>query len=226
MSGEYSFIVKILPELGKGLLVSFRVSAVALVLGLAIGLPLALLRLYGRGVSKYLAWVYIEVIRGTPLLVQLFIIYYGLPDVGISFDRMTAAYLALGLNSGAYQAEYFRGAIQAIPVGQMSAARSLGMSQLQALIHVILPQALRLVLPAWSNEAIYLIKYASVTYTIAVPELLAKGQILNSRYFRPVEIFLVVSLIYIGVISIIAWLVDRLELRLRIPGASLEVGRD
>lgn len=226
MIGEITFIEAIIPELLKGLAVTCRLSAVALLLGLGLGLVTAVLRVYGSGLLKAAAVVYSEVIRGTPLLVQLFILYYGLPDAGINLNRMTAGYLALGINSGAYQAEYFRGAIQSVQSGQMSAARSLGMTKLQAVIYVILPQALRLALPTWANEVIYMIKYASVVYTIAVPELLARGQMLNAKYFKPVPIFFAVSVIYITVITLIAMFTDSLERKLRIPGLAMESARD
>jgi len=226
MAEEVAFIGKIIPELLKGLAVTCRLSGGALLLGLGLGLVTAVLRVYGTGLLKAVAVIYSEVIRGTPLLVQLFILYYGLPDVGINLDRLTAGYLALGINSGAYQAEYFRAAIQSVQAGQMSAARALGLSKLQAVIYVILPQALRLVLPTWANEVIYMVKYASVVYTIAVPELLARGQMLNSKYFKPAAIFFTVSVIYIIVITLITKLTDGLEKRLAIPGLAVESGRD
>lgn len=226
MTEEIAFIGTIIPELMKGLALTCRLSVVALLLGLGLGLVTAVLRVYGTGLLKAAAVIYSEVIRGTPLLVQLFILYYGLPDAGLSLGRLTAGYLALGINSGAYQAEYFRGAIQSVQTGQMSAARALGMSKLQAVVYVILPQALRLVLPTWANEVIYMVKYASVVYTIAVPELLARGQILNSKYFKPGPIFFTVSLIYVVVITVITMLTDGLERKLRIPGLAAESTRD
>ena len=104
--------------------------------------------------------------------------YSSLPDIGITFGRFTAAFLTLGLNSGAYQAEYLRGALQAVSEGQMTAARAIGMSKAQAIRYIILPQALRLVLPAWSNEAISMLKYTAVVFLIAVPDLMTQAKIL------------------------------------------------
>ena len=225
------------PGLGKGILVTLQVSAVALALGVATGLPAAVMRVYAPRWLRRLSIAYIEAFRGTPLLVQLFVIYYGLPDVGfllerwglpgqwLILDNIVAAYLALGLNSGAYQAEYFRGAIQAIGAGQMMAARAIGMTRLQAIVHIVLPQALRLALPAWTNEVAYMVKYSSVVFIIAVPDLLARGQFIISKYYNPMEILLTVGAVYLAMVLVIATVMGRLERRLRIPGMALEVER-
>lgn len=212
------FFIKIWPELYKGLLVSLQLSAGALLLGLAIGLPMALARTYGKGLVKTLATVYIEIIRGTPMIVQLFIIYYGLPDFGILLDRMPAAIIALGINSSAYQAEYFRGAILSIDEGQGLAAQALGMTKSQTIVNIILPQALRLVLPPWSNELIYMVKYTSVAFLIAVPELMARGKMIITQTFKPMETLFWVGAIYVVVLSVIAKAVDIIEKKLAIPG--------
>jgi len=218
MREQIAFFVSIFPALWEGLIVSLKLSAGALILGFTIGLPMALARTYGKGIVKKIAIAYIETIRGTPMVVQLFIIYFGLPDLGILIDRIPAAIIALGINSSAYQAEYFRGAIQSIDSGQMMAAEALGMTKKQAVRHIILPQALRIVLPPWSNEVIYMVKYTSVAFLIAVPELMARGKMLISWTFRPLEVLFWVGVIYVIVLSIIAKIVDLLELKLSIPG--------
>ncbi|HHX24344.1 MAG TPA: amino acid ABC transporter permease [Thermoanaerobacterales bacterium] len=212
------FFIEIWPELAKGLVVSLQLSAGALILGLVIGLPMALLRTYGKGLVKALAVGYIELIRGTPMIVQLFLIYFGLPDLGILLDRIPAAIIALGINSSAYQAEYFRGAILSIDEGQRMAAEALGMTKYQAIIYVILPQALRVVIPAWSNELIYMFKYTSVAFLIAVPELMARGKMIISKTFKPLETYFWVGVIYVIVLSILAKIVDKIEGKLAIPG--------
>lgn len=218
MIEQLKFFIEIWPELAKGLVISLELSAGALLLGLMIGLPMALMRTYGKGFIKTLAMGYIELIRGTPMIVQLFIIYYGLPDMGILLDRIPAAILALGINSSAYQAEYFRGAILSIDEGQGMAAEALGMTKKQAVLNIILPQALRLVIPPWSNELIYMVKYTSVAFLIAVPELMARGKMIISRNFKPLETFFWVGVIYIIVLSVIAKIVDIIESKLAIPG--------
>ena len=124
-------------------------------MGFILGIILALGRVYGKIIISGICAGYIEIIRGTPLLVQLFIIYFGMPQIGISLEPITAALIGLSLNSAAYQAEYLRGSIQSIESGQMVAARTLGMSKLKSIRNIILPQALRISIPAWSNELVY-----------------------------------------------------------------------
>lgn len=221
MQSLIAFLRVAMPEFVKGTWISLRLAAGALVIGLLLGLMAALARVYGRGVLRHVAGAYIEFFRGVPLLVQLFVIYYGLPQVGIVLPAMTAAYLALGINSGAYQAEYFRGALQAIESGQMLAARSIGMTKLQAIRHIIIPQALRLALPAWSNEPVSMIKYTAVVYMIAVPDLMTKAKILGSRYFNPIESYLAATLIYLLLVAAMSLVMHYVDRRLHIPGLDM-----
>ncbi len=148
-----------LPKLLNGLGVTFLLTFVAVTAGFVVGVLLALGRVYGNRIVNGFCVGYIELIRGTPLLVQLFIIYFGFPQIGILFSPLQAALVGLSINSSAYQAEYLRGAIQSVEGGQMVAARSLGMTKGQAIEHVMLPQALRIAIPSWSNEFIYLLQY-------------------------------------------------------------------
>lgn len=208
--------------LWEGLLITFQVSAICLLIGMLIGFPAALARVYG---PKWMRWIvtgYIEVLRGTPVLVQLFLIYYGLPQFGLTLSAFTSAYLALGLNSGAYQAEYFRGAIQAISGGQMMAARSIGMTRLQAIRHVIIPQAFRFAIPAWSNEAVSMIKITSIVYLIAVPEMLYVAKELMAKYYNPFQTYITVGVVYLLVIGTMTLLLNFMERKLTIPGLETE----
>ncbi|UCB59031.1 MAG: amino acid ABC transporter permease [Thermoplasmatales archaeon] len=191
---------------------------ISLALGFLLGLILALGRVYGKTIISGFCSGYIEVIRGTPLLVQLFIIYFGLPQVGINLDPLTAALIGFALNSGAYQAEYLRGSIQSIESGQMVAARSLGMTKLKAIGNIILPQALRISIPAWSNELIYLIKYTSIAYIIQVRELTAEGKFIAAHTFRFLEIFAIIAIIYLVLTMIFTEVIDRIEKKISIPG--------
>lgn len=136
---------------------------------------------------------------------------------------MTAAYLALGLNSAAYQAEYFRGAIISIGHGQMMAARAIGMSKLKAILYIILPQAVRLVIPSWSNEAIGMIRASSVVFLIVIPDVMGVGKILSGRYFTPLAAYIDVAIIYVIIIFFLSFLLNKLEKRLRIPGLDVEL---
>ncbi|RME72060.1 MAG: amino acid ABC transporter permease [Chloroflexi bacterium] len=219
------FLQRVIPDFIEGTKITLQLTVVALALGAAIGLPAALARVYGGKWLKKIAVAYIELFRGTPLLVQLFVIYYGLPDVGITLSRFGAAYLALGLNSGAYQAEYFRGAIQAIGSGQMMAARAIGMSQIKAIRYIIMPQALRLALPAWSNEAIAMVKYTAIVFLIAVPDLMTKAKLIAGRYFNPIPVYITVAIIYIILVAIATVIMRTVERKLETPGLELETER-
>ena len=193
-------------------------------MGFILGLVLALGRVYGNKIISGICIGYIEIIRGTPLLVQLFIIYFGMPQLGISLDPLTAALIGLSLNSGAYQAEYLRGSIQSIESGQMVAARTLGMTKIKAIRNIILPQALRVSIPAWSNELIYLIKYTSIAYIIRVEELTAKGKFIAADTFRYIEIFIIIAIIYLALTFVFTEIIDKIEDRLSIPGIGAAKG--
>jgi len=218
MSDFISFFAQSLPKLLDGLSITLFLTFLSLILGFLLGISLALGRIYTPKIISWLCIGYIEIIRGTPLLVQLFILYFGLPSVGIRLTPIAAAVIGLSLNSGAYQAEYLRGSIQSIKSGQMIAARTLGMTKTQAVAHVILPQALRTSIPAWSNELIYLLKYTSIAYIIQVVELTAEGKFIAADTFRYLEIFTMIAIIYLSLTVLFTEIIDRIEHRIRIPG--------
>ena len=225
MNEWISYFLTLIPDFLNGTLVTLKLTFFGLALGFVLGLPSAVARVYGNKWIKWIATAYIELFRGTPILVQLFLIYFGLPDLGITMSRMNAAYFALGLNSGAYQAEYFRGAIQAIGKGQMMAARAIGMSRIKAIRHIILPQALRYVIPAWSNEPISLMKASAVAFLIAVPDLMTKAKIIAAHNYTPIETYLAVAFVYLILVFIMTTVMEYIEKRVRIPGFSVEVQR-
>ncbi len=152
---------------------------------------------------------------------QLLILYYGLPPYGIRLSSFVAGILGLGLNSAAYQAEYFRGAIQSVSQGEIMAARAIGMSRFKTIINIILPQMFRIVIPSWSNELIYTLKYSSVAYMIGVPELMAQGKFIAAQNFRYFEVFLVVALIYLLAVVVLSRILGVVEQRVRIPGLQM-----
>ncbi len=213
---EYAALA--LPEMIQGTAVTLEVTIGSLIIGFLVGMPMALIRVYGAKALQPFCTAYLTLFRGTPLLVQLFVVYYGLPEIGISFSRMTAAFLTLGLNSGAYQCEYFRGAILSVSQGQMRAARAIGMSRLSGIRHIVLPQALRLVIPAWSNEFIAMIKYTAVIFLIAVPDLMGKAKILSSQNFAPIQTYILVALIYLILVGIMSVILHFVQKKLAVPG--------
>lgn len=202
----------------QGFSVTLLLTLVALSVGFVLGVIVALGRVYGNKIIASICIAFIEIIRGTPLLVQLFILYFGLPSVGIRLDPLSAALIGLSINSGAYQAEYLRGSLQSIESGQMVAARTLGMSKLRSIQYIILPQALRITIPAWSNELIYLLKYTSIAYIIQVNELFAEARFIASDSFRYLEMFAIIAIIYLVTTIIFTEIIDRVEKRFRIPG--------
>lgn len=207
-----------MPELLRGLVVTIEITALCIAMGIVVGLALAFCRLYGVRPLYWLATVYINFFRGTPILVQLFLVYYGLPSLGIRLEPFVAGVLALGLNTSAYQAEYFRGAIQSLPSGQMLAARSIGMTRLAALRWVVVPQALRIVIPPWSNELILMLKYSSIVFFATVTDLMGAGRIIAGETFRYFEIFIIVALMYLAIVLLLSLGLRWLEGHLRVPG--------
>lgn len=214
-----------LPELVDGTMITLQVTVIGLGLGLILGLPLSVARVYGGTFFRRVAVGYSEFFRGTPLVVQLFVVYYGLPDLGITLGRLTSAFLALGFNSAAYQMEYFRGAIQSVSGGQMLAARAIGMTHLEAIRYIILPQALKLVIPSWTNEVVGMLRASAVVFLIAVPDVMAVGRRIASRYFDPIRAYIIVAFFYIILVSVFSLLLGWIEQRLRTPGLEVEVAR-
>ncbi|HEX4046882.1 MAG TPA: ABC transporter substrate-binding protein/permease [Elusimicrobiota bacterium] len=160
-----------LPLLARGAVTTVELSLLSMTIAIALGLVLALMRLYGPLPAYSLATIYVEFIRGSPLLIQLFFIFYGLPTIGIKLHPFTAAVLGLAMNYGAYEAEVYRAGIQAIPHAQMEAALALGMTRWQALRHIVIPQAVRVVLPPTTNDFIALLKDSSLVSVITMVEL-------------------------------------------------------
>lgn len=218
MEKIWNIFIKYWPKLLEGLGVTMEMTLLAVVAGFAIGIVLAVARVYGNKLLYGISTAIIEVVRGTPLLVQLFILYYGLPPLGVSLSPFTAAVIGFAINSGCYQAEYLRGSILSVSGNQMKAARSLGMTKIQAIMQIIMPQALRRVIPAWTNEFIYLLKYTSLAYIVGAPELMAQAKFIASRNFQFFEVYLVVAIIYLVVVLFFTKIFGILEKKVEIPG--------
>ena len=200
----------------EGALSTLRLTSLSVLIGLIIGTFVGMGRLSKHKFLNYPATVYVEFIRGTPLLVQLFIIYFGLPQLGINLPKYPAAIVALGINSGAYVAEIVRAGIQSVPRGQYEAARSLGMTHGQAMRYIILPQAFRNILPALGNEFIAMTKDSSLASVIGVTELMRTGQIVISRTFQSFSIYGGVAIIYFAMTFTMSRIVRWIEKKVAI----------
>lgn len=195
---NFIVIYQALPFLLQGIMVTLSLVLSALLLGFIIGVPLAVGQVYGSILIKNLAGVYVWFFRGLPILVLLFLFYYGLfTMLGLNLSAFVAAILVLGLRSSAYQAQIFRGSIQSLGEGQLLAAQSLGMSKGKAIWDIILPQALRISIPGWSNEYPAMLTESAVTYAIGVMEVLTRGNFIASRTYRPMPIYLTCAVIFL-----------------------------
>jgi len=214
----FFFQPDVVSALAKGLWVSVQLIVPSAILGVIIGVTVGALRVYGNPLVKTIANGYVLVFRGFPLVVQLFIWYFGLPYIGIYLPAFVAAVIGFSLCSGAYQSEYVRGAFLSVKTGQTLAARALGFSNIKMILFVTLPQAFRRALPGCGNEIIYLIKYSSLAYMITCIELTGEGKIIASDSFRYTETFMVIGVVYLLLTSVAAWMLRRLETRLHLPG--------
>jgi len=215
----------LLPALWDGLWVTMQLVVMTAPLGFLFGLLVAVSRVYGSTPVKWLAKLYVIFFRGCPPLVLLFILYFGLPSVGIVLGSFMSALVGFILCNSAYNSEYLRGALQSIKRGQLLAARSLGMTKMQGVLYVVVPQALRRALPGVSNEFIYLIKYSSLAYVVAVIELTGAAKIIASKYFMYFEAFAAVGIFYLVIVTIATIGIHWIEKKYAIPGVSGSVGK-
>lgn len=193
---------------------TLKVSLIALLIGLLLGIVICLAKISTIKVLNVLATIYVEVIRNTPILVQIMIIYFALPEVGISFTPFMSAIIALSINSGAYVSEIFRSGILAIDKGQMEAGRSLGLSYFQTMKFIILPQALKNSLPALGNEFISLVKESSIVYFVGVADIMFAANTVKNVTYETFGPYLIAAAIYFIITSVLSFLVKRLEKKL------------
>lgn len=210
---DFTIIIDSLPSLLKATLMTIFLAGISILIALVIGFFTAIIRILKVKVLNEIASTYVSLMRGTPLLVQIFVIYYGLPQVGIALDPISSGVLALSLNAGAYLSESFRASILAVDNGQMEAAVSMGMTYPQALKRIILPQSLRIAIPTLSNSFIVLIKDTSLVSVITVTELLQMSSLIIAKTFEPLTIYLIAAAIYWVLISFFTNLLDRLEVQ-------------
>ncbi|HCG04467.1 MAG TPA: amino acid ABC transporter permease [Desulfovibrio sp.] len=216
---DVDFLVdRVFPSLNAGLWMSVKLIVPSAVFGLLFGVIIGVVRVFGKPWMQRAANAYTATFRGVPLLVQLFILYFGLPNIGIYLEPYPASVLGFILCSAAYNSEYVRGALLSIRQGQLSAAQALGFSTMQTLVSIVVPQAVRRALPGCGNEVVYLIKYSSLAYVITCIELTGEAKVLASRTFRFTEVFLVVGAYYLFLVTVASWLLHKLEDRFHIPG--------
>lgn len=213
---DIGLVVESLPLLAKGTLMTIIVVAVSLVLGVCLGLLGGLARVSSLAPLRWLARTYVSVVRGTPFLVQLFFVYFGFPQVGIRVPAIVAAVGTLAVYSGSYQTEIVRGAIESIDKGQIEAARACGLSSLQTMAHVTLPQALLRMLAPLGNEFVALTKNSALVSLVAVNELFLTGQTIISRTFQNFTIFLTIGVIYYILTTIVGSITKITERKLRV----------
>lgn len=214
----YDLIVQSLPVLLLGAAITVKFALWSMLFGLMIGVVAALMGIGKRRWLQHIARAYVSIMRGTPLLVQIFVVYYGLPSVGLSLDPTPAGILTLSLNVGAYLSESMRGAILGIPQGQWLAAYSLGLTHRQTLRYVVGAQALRLAVPSLGNSLISLIKDTSLVSVITVTELLRSAQEVIAATYQPLPLYLAAAAIYWVLSTGLAWVQRRVEQHLALPG--------
>jgi len=219
MELDFSPVLAGWPDILRGGLVTVEVTAAALVLGCVLGLLVGIGRLNPRRRFVYgICTTYVTFIRGTPLLVQLFLLFFGLPQFNILLPAFVCGVLGLGVYSGAYVSEVVRGAIQSVDRGQMEAARSIGMSSGQAMRSIILPQAVVRMIPPLGNEFIALIKNSALVSLLTIHDLMHEGQKIISVSYRSLEVYLAIALVYLLLTSAASYMLHRLERNIRAGG--------
>ncbi|MDR3355277.1 MAG: amino acid ABC transporter permease [Synergistaceae bacterium] len=211
MGFDFSLVIPRMGLFMRGALVTVETSMLSLIFGVILGIGIGILRVIPFKPSQILAACYIYVIRGTPALTQLFFIYFGLPTIGINLSGMASGVIGLSLNSAGYVGEIVRGGIEGVPAGHWEASRVLGLSYGKSMRFVILPQAVRSMLPALGNEFVTLIKESSLLSTLAITELTMAGQQVRSVTYASFETFIVVGAIYLALTSITGFALRRVE---------------
>lgn len=213
-------VIEALPNILGGSAVTISIVICSLSLGFCFGVPLAVTQVYGNRPARWLVGFFVWFFRGTPILVLLFLFYYGLPVIlGFDISAFVASCLVLGLASAAYQSQIFRGSIQSLPQGQLKAARALGMNDAQGILHVVLPQALRLSIPGWTNEFSILLKDSALVFVLGgAQDMMARAHFAASRTYEHIAFYLTVGLLYYVITLVGLKGLRQLEKKVYIPG--------
>lgn len=219
MNESLVFLLRDMREpLLEGLIASCQLIVCSVPFGLLLGFCVAAGWVYGGRVLSGACRAYVTLVKGTPLLILLFILYFCLPTFGVMLSPFSASVAGFIMCNAAYNSEYIRGAILSVRTGQLVAARSLGMTKLQGIVSIVLPQAARRALPGCSNEIIYLIKYSSLAYMLSFIELTGAGKMIATRSFRFTLVFTVVGVVYLCVVSVASLLFSLVEKKFEVPG--------
>ena len=211
----WNILVDSFPKLlGYGIRVTVPLTIFSFAIALAVALVVALIQYANVKVLRQVCRFYIWIVRGTPLLVQLYIVFFGLPGIGIKLDAFIAAMLVIGFNEGAYMAETIRGAMESVSRGQLEAGYCVGMNFPKIMWHVVLPQTFRTAFPALGNSLISMLKETSMAATISVMEMFRQAQVINGRVYESLGLYVEVALIYLAFCTILTWLQRRGEKRL------------
>jgi His/Glu/Gln/Arg/opine family amino acid ABC transporter permease subunit len=211
---DWDIVQTAIPLLAKGTLVTLQIALISGILSILLGFALGLSALGNVRLLRLLVAGYVDFIRGTPLLIQIFLIFFALPVVGVRLNEIWAGIAALSINTAAYMAETVRGGVGSVERGQTEAARSIGMTQPQILTYILLPQALKPMVPPLTNELITMTKNTSLLSVISVYELTRAGQAIISVHFVPFEIYLLLALYYYVLIKTLSWLSRWVETRM------------
>ncbi|NHC40198.1 amino acid ABC transporter permease [Bacillus sp. MM2020_1] len=213
---NFSLVGEFIPFLVKAAVVTIQLSLVSIIIGMFFGLLIALMRISKIKIFSYVAQFYIWIIRGTPMLVQLFLVYFGLPQIGIELTPFISSVIALGLNAAAYIAEIYRGGIMSVPIGQMEAAESLGMRYPVIMKKIILPQALRVSVPSLGNQAVMMLKDSSLASLVTVSELMMVSQRFAATNYAFIEFYIVAAGFYLVMTTIFTFILNKIEQRMSI----------
>lgn len=213
---NFSLVGEFIPFLVKAAVVTIQLSLVSIIIGMVFGLLIALMRISKIKILSYVAQFYIWIIRGTPMLVQLFLVYFGLPQIGIELTPFISSVIALGLNAAAYIAEIYRGGIMSVPIGQMEAAESLGMKYPAIMKKIILPQALRVSVPSLGNQAVMMLKDSSLASLVTVSELMMVSQRFAATNYAFIEFYIVAAGFYLVMTTIFTFILNKIEQRMSI----------
>jgi polar amino acid transport system permease protein len=212
---DWSYAGRILPDLLRGLVVTIEATVLGMAIALVLGLAWALLRRSSLRVVPTVCDRFVDFVRSTPLLIQLFFFYYAMPEIGVSLPPLATGVLVLGLHTSSYTAEIYRSGLEGVPRGQWEAAAALGLGPRTSLLRVILPQAVARIVPALGNRFIALFKDTPLLSAITVLEVLQRARIVGAESFRYLEPFTEVGLLFLALSLVSAWGVQRLETRLQ-----------